>query len=76
MKFYIKTYGCQMNERDSESVGALLQSHGYQQASKENDADIIIVNTCSVREKAEDKAIGKLGLLIAGKKNSSLRQLE
>ena len=71
MKFHIKTYGCQMNERDSEAVGAMLINNGYERAESEDDADIIIVNTCSVRQKAEDKAIGKLGLLTADKKNKT-----
>lgn len=62
-RVFIKTYGCQMNERDSESIGALLVRAGYELVSDEAGADIVIVNTCSVREKAEDKAIGKLGLL-------------
>lgn len=56
-----------MNERDSEAVLALLRERGYDQAGSENEADVLIVNTCSVRGKAEDKAIGKLGLLAAGK---------
>lgn len=67
-KIHIHTYGCQMNERDSERVAALLVKHGYEIASSEADADVIIVNTCSVREKAEDKAVGKLGLMVASRK--------
>ena len=62
-RVHIKTYGCQMNERDSEAIGALLTRAGYTLVDDEAQADIVIVNTCSVREKAEDKAIGKLGLL-------------
>ncbi|MDO9542821.1 MAG: tRNA (N6-isopentenyl adenosine(37)-C2)-methylthiotransferase MiaB [Kiritimatiellia bacterium] len=69
MMVFIKTYGCQMNERDSEMTAVLLQQAGYQVTNRENSADIIIINTCSVREKAEDKALGKLRLLIAGRKN-------
>ncbi len=69
MQFFIKTYGCQMNERDSDAVRALLQEHGYTAAKTESEADVLIVNTCSVRGKAEDKAIGKLGLLAAGKRD-------
>lgn len=67
-KIFLKTYGCQMNERDSEMTAVLLQRAGYQITNRESAADIIIVNTCSVREKAEDKAIGKLRLLVAGRK--------
>ena len=49
MVFHIRTYGCQMNVRDSEAIAALLQAEGYRQSSTETDADIIIVNSCSVR---------------------------
>lgn len=68
MTFFIHTYGCQMNVRDSEAAGALLSAAGYTEASTEDEADIVIVNSCSVRGKAEDKAIGKIGLLCATKK--------
>ncbi|MFC1498704.1 tRNA (N6-isopentenyl adenosine(37)-C2)-methylthiotransferase MiaB [Verrucomicrobiota bacterium] len=68
MNFYIKTYGCQMNERDSEAVSTMLIKHGYTLVPEESQADIIMVNTCSVRGKAEDKALGKIGLLTAEKK--------
>jgi tRNA-2-methylthio-N6-dimethylallyladenosine synthase len=57
-----------MNERDSESLSALLLDQGHVPASGEEDAGLVIVNTCSVRGKAEDKAIGKLGLLTAAKR--------
>ena len=63
MNIYIKTYGCQMNERDSESAAALLQEAGHNIVFREEDADGIILNTCSVRELAERKAIGKLGIM-------------
>ncbi len=66
-KVHIKTYGCQMNERDSEMIAALLQRHGYALTERESQADAVIVNTCSVRAKAEDKAIGKLRMLIAAR---------
>lgn len=69
MTFRIHTYGCQMNVRDSEAVAALLTAAGYVEAACEDDADLVIVNSCSVREKAEDKAIGKLGLLAASKRD-------
>jgi tRNA-2-methylthio-N6-dimethylallyladenosine synthase len=65
---HIKTYGCQMNERDSEALGVLLGQHGYRLAADEDAADVLIVNTCSVRGKAEDKASGKLGLMVAAKR--------
>ena len=56
-----------MNVRDTESVAAALEQAGHTPAADEADADIVIVNTCSVRGKAEDKAIGKLGLLCSPK---------
>ena len=62
---YIKTYGCQMNERDSEQVAAMFLAGGYQLASGPECADVVLINTCSVREKAELKALGKMGLLCA-----------
>jgi len=60
---YIKTYGCQMNERDSEQVLRMLESRGYAVATQEAEADVILLNTCSVRDMAERKAIGKMGFL-------------
>ena len=61
----IKTYGCQMNERDSEQVASMFLSGGYTLTSDEREADVILINTCAVREKAELKALGKMGLLCA-----------
>ena len=72
MKFLIHTYGCQMNVRDSEALEAMMLSRGFELASSEDDADIVIVNSCTVRQKAEEKAIGKVGNLIAAKKISGL----
>jgi tRNA-2-methylthio-N6-dimethylallyladenosine synthase len=57
---YIKTYGCQMNERDSEAVAAQLTAKGYEIVSSETNADVILLNTCSVRDMAEQKAINKM----------------
>jgi tRNA-2-methylthio-N6-dimethylallyladenosine synthase len=62
-KFYIKTYGCQMNERDSEQVAHSLIERGYQRAKTESDADVVLLNTCSVRDMADQKALGKMGML-------------
>ena len=58
-RVHIKTYGCQMNERDSEAVAALLRARGYRMVADENDCDVLLLNTCSVRDAAEQKAIGK-----------------
>jgi tRNA-2-methylthio-N6-dimethylallyladenosine synthase len=63
LKFYIKTYGCQMNERDSESLAAALIDGGFDMTDTESDADILLFNTCSVREQAERKAVGKIGIM-------------
>ncbi|MBI2813853.1 MAG: tRNA (N6-isopentenyl adenosine(37)-C2)-methylthiotransferase MiaB [Opitutae bacterium] len=67
-RVHIKTYGCQMNERDSEAVAALLRGRGYRIVADEADCDILLLNTCSVRDAAEQKAIGKAGHLAARKK--------
>ena len=62
-KFFIKTYGCQMNERDSEQVARSLLDRGYEAAASEAEADVVLLNTCSVRDMAEQKALGKMGML-------------
>src|SRR6202167_6009485 len=62
---FIKTYGCQMNERDSEAVAAQLVAKGYSLAPSEKTADVVLLNTCSVRDFAEQKAIGKMQNLAA-----------
>lgn len=66
---YIKTYGCQMNERDSEAVAAQLVAKGYSLAASEHVADVVLLNTCSVRDNAEQTALGKMAAVIgAGRK--------
>jgi len=60
-KYYIKTYGCQMNVHDSEEIKALLENIGYNETSDINEADLIILNTCAIRENAHDKVFGFLG---------------
>src|SRR5688500_588336 len=57
---FIKTYGCQMNERDSEQVAFQLVAKGYSLAPSEATADVVLLNTCSVRDAAEQKAFGKM----------------
>ena len=61
---FIKTYGCQMNERDSEAVLAQLAARGYAMAPSESEADVVLLNTCSVRDLAEQKAIHKMETLV------------
>ena len=62
-KFYVRTYGCQMNEHDSEKIKGMLESVGYSLVEDINDADIVILNTCAIRENAHDKVFGFLGVL-------------
>jgi len=61
MKYLIETYGCQMNEHDSERMAGLLEQAGYERTADDRDADVIVINTCSVREKAEEKLYTRLG---------------
>jgi tRNA-2-methylthio-N6-dimethylallyladenosine synthase len=70
--FYIKTYGCQMNERDSEQVARQLMARGYAQATDESAADVVLLNTCSVRDQAEQKALGKMRNLTSKKKRKGV----
>ena len=67
MTFHLHTYGCQMNVRDSEAVEALLAAAGHVRVEDEADAELVIVNSCTVRDMAERKAVGKCGNLIAAK---------
>ncbi len=61
--YYIKTYGCQMNEHDSENIKAILEELGFQENLEMEKSDLIILNTCSIRENAHNKAFGMLGRL-------------
>ncbi|HEX8027123.1 MAG TPA: hypothetical protein VF491_01610, partial [Vicinamibacterales bacterium] len=61
MKYFIETYGCQMNVHDSERMAGLLESSGYDRTESDADADLVVINTCSVRERAEDKLYTRLG---------------
>ncbi|MFD2255908.1 tRNA (N6-isopentenyl adenosine(37)-C2)-methylthiotransferase MiaB [Luteolibacter algae] len=70
-KVYLKTYGCQMNERDTEQVARMFTEGGYTLTQTENDADAILINTCSVRDQAEQKALGKMGIMGAQRKQRS-----
>ncbi|MGE4565091.1 MAG: tRNA (N6-isopentenyl adenosine(37)-C2)-methylthiotransferase MiaB [Victivallaceae bacterium] len=63
MNVYIKTYGCQMNERDSEALAGMLAARGHRLTDREEEADVLLFNTCSVRDQAERKAIGKVGFM-------------
>ena len=70
LKYYIETWGCQMNEEDSEKLSGMLKRLGYSKTDERDTASIIIFNTCCVRENAENKVFGKLGQLKALKKKN------
>jgi len=69
-KVYIRTFGCQMNERDSEFITGLFLEKGYKLLDSPDDADVVLFNTCSVRTHAEERAISNMGELLkaAGRK--------
>jgi len=62
-KYYLETYGCQMNKYDSELVAGILNQYGYSEAISEQESDLILVNTCSVRQHAENRVFGRLDAL-------------
>src|SRR4029453_11545658 len=62
-KYLIETFGCQMNFHDSERMAGLLDQAGYEATTQDIDADVIVINTCSVREHAEEKLYTRLGEL-------------
>lgn len=68
-RVFFKTYGCQMNERDSEQVAQMFVEGGYTLTDTPSDADAILLNTCSVRDQAEQKALGKMGVLGAERRH-------
>ncbi|MCB5249647.1 MAG: tRNA (N6-isopentenyl adenosine(37)-C2)-methylthiotransferase MiaB [Candidatus Cloacimonadales bacterium] len=70
MKFIIETYGCQMNVADSEMISTIMENSGYELTDSVDDADIIMFNTCSVRQNAEDRVIGRISNEVARKFNN------
>jgi tRNA-2-methylthio-N6-dimethylallyladenosine synthase len=70
--FFVKTYGCQMNELDTEIMIGQLETRGLTRSLDENDADLLIFNTCSIRDLAERKVMGKLGLLGRSKRSQAV----
>ncbi len=61
--YFIQTFGCQMNERDSENIAGMLEGEGYVLSEERDSADVIILNTCSVRENADNRFFGQLGVV-------------
>jgi len=74
-RYVVRTYGCQMNEHDSERIAGLLAADGYEEASGEDDADIVVLNTCCIRENADNKLYGNLGHLKTWKDEKEGRQI-
>lgn len=60
-RYHVRTYGCQMNEHDSETISGILENMGYSHSEVMEEADVILFNTCAIRENAEDKVFGELG---------------
>lgn len=69
-KYYLETFGCQMNVRDSEKMAGVLETEGYVRTNEPKHADLIVFNTCSIREKAEQKFFSKLGRIKAAKRRN------
>ena len=69
-KYHIVTYGCQMNVHESEKIAGILRRVGYEQTPTLEDADIIVFNTCCIRENAENHAFGNIGALKKMKKQN------
>src|SRR5512146_1636986 len=67
-KVFVETYGCQMNVADSDLIGSVLADAGYATAQRADEADVILVNTCAVREKAEERVIARAAELGAVKR--------
>ena len=75
LKYFVKTFGCQMNEHDSERIAGLFEQDGMIRANSIDESDILFVNTCTIRENADDKLYGTLGQLKVWKNNNPNRKL-
>ncbi|HEY9569530.1 MAG TPA: tRNA (N6-isopentenyl adenosine(37)-C2)-methylthiotransferase MiaB [Metalysinibacillus sp.] len=69
-KFYIRTYGCQMNEHDTEVMAGIFMALGYEPTENIEESDIVLLNTCAIREGAENKVFGELGFLLKYKRKN------
>ncbi|MFN3254847.1 MAG: tRNA (N6-isopentenyl adenosine(37)-C2)-methylthiotransferase MiaB [Ilumatobacter sp.] len=74
-RYIVRTYGCQMNEHDSERISGLLEADGLVRAESESDADVVVLNTCCIRENADNKLYGNLGHLKTWKSKKDGRQI-
>lgn len=68
--FYIRTYGCQMNEHDTEVMAGIFMQLGYTPTEIIEEADVVLLNTCAIRENAENKVFGELGFLLKYKRKN------
>ena len=73
--YVVRTFGCQMNEHDSERIAGLLESDGMTAVEHEADADVVVLNTCCIRENADNKLYGSLGWLKQWKDQAEGRQI-
>ena len=73
MKVYIETMGCQMNKSDTERMLGMLSHFGYEETKNQEEADLLMVNTCSIRQLSEDKAFSQLGVWGKWKKNKNIK---
>ena len=71
-KYYVKTFGCQMNEHDSEKIAGMFELDGMIKANSQENADVLFINTCTIRENADDKLYGTLGQLKQWKINNQI----
>src|SRR5919202_4963764 len=71
-RIYIETYGCQMNVADSELMLGLLRREGYERTGEPAEADVMLVNTCAVRDNAEQRVIGRMGELQRHKRSGDV----
>src|SRR5438552_16553092 len=62
-RYFLRTFGCQMNEHDSERIAGLLETDGYEATSSPEEAQVVVLNTCAVRENADNRLYGSLGHL-------------
>ena len=69
-KIYLRSFGCQMNEYDSEKIVDLMVANGYERTEKVDEADLVVLNTCSIREKSQEKVFSELGRIRDAKKEA------
>ena len=74
-RYVVRTFGCQMNEHDSERIAGLLEADGLEEAASEDEADVVVLNTCCIRENADNKLYGSLGFLRRWKSEREGRQI-